>query len=177
MAQFVSEYEEIDYEGTITDEGSEFTLLPDGDYDFTVSKVTRCRYEGSDKVPACKEVDVELTIWGAQDKTIITERFYLVRKFEWKLSQFFLSIGVKKHGESLNMRWNIEGMRGKCKVYINHYKKNDGSDGQNNKIKRFYAYDDKVTTVSPQPYQQPQQSWQQPTAPPATSSGWKAGSF
>ena len=193
MAQFGAEYEEIGYEGTIENEDGGFTLLPDGDYDFTVNKVTRGRYEGSDKMPACNSVTVELTIWGPQDKTIITERFFLVKKFEWKLSQFFLSIGLKKHGEQLVMRWNIEGYRGKCKVYVDHYKKQDGSDGQSNKIKKFYAYDEQVQTASPQPsavpqpqYQAPPQQYQQsyqapaqPTyqQPPQTPGGWTAGNF
>ena len=190
MAQFGAEYEEIGYEGMIEEESGGFPLLPEGDYDFTVSKITRGRYEGSDKMPACNSVTVELTVWGAQDKATISERFFLVKKFEWKLSQFFLSIGVKKHGEPLMMRWNIEGMRGKCKVYVDHYKKNDGSDGQSNKIKKFYAYDEQVQTVSPQPAvpasntpQQYQQSYQQPTQQtswqqrPQTSGGWTPGNF
>lgn len=195
MAQFGAEYEEIGYEGMIENEDGGFTLLPEGDYDFTVSKITRGRYEGSDKMPACNSVTVELTVWGAQDKATISERFFLVKKFEWKLSQFFLSIGVKKHGEPLMMRWNIEGMRGKCKVYIDHYKKQDGSDGQSNKIKKFYAYDEQVQTASPQPpqYQAPppqyqqsyrapaqQTAWQQPPQSPGgrtPSAGWTAGNF
>jgi hypothetical protein len=188
--QFGAEYEEIGYEGVIENEDGGFVLLPDGDYDFTVNKVTRSRYEGSSKMPSCNIVSVELTIWGAGgDKTIITERFFLVKKFEWKLSQFFLSIGLKKHGEQLVMRWNIEGYKGKCKVYIDNYKKQDGSDGQSNKIKKFYAYDENVRTVSstaPSPQQQYQQTyqqyqaptqqstWQQPTQ---SSSGWAAGKF
>ena len=186
MAQFGAEYEEIGYEGTIENEDGGFTLLPDGDYDFTVNKVTRGRYEGSDKMPACNSVTVELTVWGPQDKTVITERFFLVKKFEWKLSQFFLSIGLKRHGEQLVMRWNIEGYRGKCKVYVDHYKKQDGSDGQSNKIKKFYAYDEQVQTASPQPqYQAPPQQYQQsyqapaqPTyQPPQSPGGWTAGNF
>jgi hypothetical protein len=192
--QFGPEYDEIGYEGTIENEDGGFVLLPDGNYDFTVNKVTRSRYEGSDKMPSCNAVSVELTVWGAGgDKTIITERFFLIKKFEWKLSQFFLSIGLKKHGEQLVMRWNIEGYKGKCKVYIDNYKKQDGSDGQSNKIKKFYAYDENVRTVSstaPSPQQQYQQTyqqtyqqyqaptqqstWQQPTQ---SSSGWAAGKF
>lgn len=204
MAQFGAEYEEIGYEGTIENEDGGFVLLPDGDYDFTVNKVTRSRYEGSDKMPSCNTVSVELSVWGAGgDRATITERFFLVKKFEWKLSQFFLSIGLKKHGEQLVMRWNIEGYKGKCKVYIDNYKKQDGSDGQSNKIKKFYAYDENVQTVSPQqtayqaqpyqtaPTQQYQQTYQQYQAPaqtawqntpagaprPQTSSGWTTGKF
>ena len=189
MSQFGTEYEEIGFEGTIENEDGGFVLLPEGDYDFTVNKVTRGRYEGSDKMPACNSVSVELTVWGAQDKAVITERFFLVRKFEWKLSQFFLSIGVKKHGEPLCMRWNIEGMRGKCKVYIDKYQKQGGGEGQSNKIKKFYAYDENVQTISAQPRyeqqsQQPQpqsygqQQYQQNYQPPQTpGSSWSAGNF
>ena len=154
--QFGAEYEEIGYEGTIENEDGGFVLFPDGDYDFTVNKVTRSRYEGNDKMPSCNTVSVE-------------------------------------HGEQLVMRWNIEGDKGKCKVYIDNYKRKDGSDGQSNKIKKFYAYDENVQTVSstapPQqqyqtaPTQQYQQSyqtstqqstWQQPTQ---SSHGWAAGKF
>lgn len=190
MANYTNgnEFDEIDFEGTISEEGQEFVLLPEGDYDYTVSKIIRTRHEASQNLPACNEVDVELTIWGPSDKTTVTERFFLVRKFEWKLSQFFLSLGLKKHGEQLVMRWNIEGMHGKCKIYVDKYKKQDGSEGQSNKIKKFYAYDDNVSTVSaplqqspaPQQYpqyqtavNQPQQSaWQQPQ-----NGGWAPGQF
>lgn len=161
------EFEELGYEGTIEDEGSGFVLLPEGDYDFTVSKITRGRHQGSEKMPACNCVTVELTVWGQEDRTTVTERLFLVKKFEWKLSQFFLSIGLKKHGEPLNMRWNIEGMRGKCRVYVDKFQKKDGGEGQSNKIKKFYAYDENVTTLSPQAN----------TQQPQTGSAWKAGAF
>lgn len=164
------EMQEMDYEGQIADESSAFTLLPDGDYDFTIKKVTRNRYEGSDKMPACNSVSVELTVWGAEDQTTITERFFLLKKFEWKLSQFFLSIGLKKHGEPLNMRWNIEGMKGKCKVYIDTYRKSNGEDGKSNKVKKFYAYDENVTTLSPTPKTSAYTA-------PTQQSGWTPGQF
>lgn len=192
MQQNYNEFEEIGYEGTIEDEGSDFVLLPEGDYEFTVNKVVRTRHEASANLPECNEVDVELTIWGAADKATVTTRFFLVRKFEWKLSQFFRSIGLKKHGEPLVMRWNIEGFRGKCRVIVNKFQKRDGSgERQNNEIKKFYAPEDDVQTVSapvqqyqapPQQYQQTaqgyqqtaqQQSWQQPQQ----SGGWKPGQW
>jgi hypothetical protein len=89
------------------------------------------------------------------------------------------------------MRWNIEGYKGKCKVYIDNYKKQDGSNGQSNKIKKFYAYDENVQTVSStalqqyqaSPQQQYQQTYQQPAQqtswqqPPRSSSGWTTGKF
>lgn len=193
MANY-NEFDEIGYDGMIEEEGSDFVLLPEGDYEFTVNKVVRTRHEASQNLPECNEVDVEFTVWGASDKAIITERFFLIRKLEWKLSQFFLSIGLKKHGEPLNMRWNIEGMKGKCKVIVEKYQKRDGTgEGQSNRIKKFHAYDEDVKVASApiqtayqqqyqQPYTQPaQQSYQQPAQQtwqqPQQSGGWKPGQW
>jgi len=98
---------------------------------------------------------------------------------------------LKKHGEPLKMNWAAaQGKTGKCHVYIDTYKKKDGSDGQSNKIRKFYAYDENVQTLSPQtPYSQSQQYQQAPQPQqyqypqtnqyqqPAQGGGWKAGTF
>jgi len=165
---------EYGWEDEIVNEGGDYVLLPEGDYEYTVEKVDRARHAGSEKVPPCNMAKVTFTIWGAEDKIEITENFFLCNKFEWKLSALFLSLGMKKHGEPLKMNWTaVPGSKGKCRVYIDNYKKKDGSDGQSNKIKKFYAYDEQVMTVSPQ-----MQNASQPGnhSQPA-SSGWKAGTF
>lgn len=200
------EFEELDFEGEISEESSGFTLLQEGDYDFTVNKVSRTRYSGGDNIPACNEVDVEISVWGANGQhTLQKVRFFLVKKFEWKLSQFFLCLGIKKHNEPLRMRWNIEGMNGKCKLEVRDYTTKDGRHGQSNEVKYFYAYDEEVTTALNAPqtnqmqaqpmYQQPvrqyappmQQAYQQPiqtpyqpqpqSAPTQAHGGWKPGAF
>ena len=188
---------ELGWEDEISNEGTDFVLFPEGDYDFTVSKVERARHAGSEKVPACNMAKVTFTVWGAEDKIEITENYFLCNKFEWKLSALFLATGLKKHGEPLKMQWGaITGARGKCHVYIDNYKKKDGSDGQSNKIKKLYAYDEaaKITTIQPvqqaqpqyqQPtYQQPQYQqpvqYQQPAQPQYTEppqGGWTPGNF
>lgn len=183
---------EYGWEDMISDEGKEFVLLPEGDYDFTVSKIERARHPGSEKMPPCNMAKVTVTVWGKEDKIEITENLFLCNKMEWKLSQFFLSIGLKKHGEPLKMNWAAaQGRSGKCHVYVDTYKKKDGSgEGKSNKIRKFHAYDDNVQTLSPQANTQqgytqpqggyPQQGYSQPqqnyNTPPA-SGGWKAGSF
>lgn len=173
----MDEFKEYGWDDEIVNEGADFTLLPEGDYDFTVSKFERARHAGSDKIQPCNMAKVTFTIWGAEDKIEITENFYLCNKFEWKLSALFLAIGQKKHGEPLRMNWNaVTGAKGKCRVYIDKYKKKDGSDGQSNKIKKFYAYDEQVTTI--QPANQPvPQSYQQPTIPGANVPSWQTGQF
>lgn len=181
---------EYGWEDMITDEGSEWKPLPEGDYDFTVTKIERARHAGSEKMPPCNMAKVTVTVWGKEDKAEITENLFLCNKMEWKLSQFFLSIGLKKHGEPLKMNWAAaQGKKGKCHVYIDTYKKKNGSEGQSNKIRKFYAYDENVQTISPQANGQqgytqpqggyPQQGYSQPqnyNAPPANG-GWKAGAF
>ena len=171
----MDEFREFGWEDEIVNEGSEFVLLPEGDYDFTVTKIERTRHNGSDKMPPCNMAKVTLTVWGADDKTEIVENLFLCSRMEWKLSQFFLAIGLKKHGEPLRMNWTAaQGKTGKCHVYIDNYKNKNGEDRQSNKIKKYYAYDEQVQTLSPkiQTTYQPQQTYQQPAA-----GGWKPGSF
>jgi hypothetical protein len=167
----MDDFKEIGWEDEINDEGEGFsyTLLPEGDYDFTVAKFERARHAGSAKVPPCNMAKVTFTIWGAEDSVEITENYFLCKKFEWKLSQLFLAVGLKKHGEPLRMNWGaLAGTRGKCRVYIDNYTKKDGTAGQSNKIKKLYAYDENVDTVKPTAQQhgytnvQPAQTYQQP---------------
>lgn len=180
---------EFAWDDEIVEEGGNFVLLPEGDYDFTATKVERARFNGSEKMPPCNMAKVTFTIWGENDKVEITENFLLNSKMEWKLSALFLAIGLKKHGEPLRMNWNaVPNSTGKCHVYIDTYVKKDGSQGQSNKIKRFYAYDEAVQTLSPQPnqqqsyqqpvqYQSPPQRYQQPTGYNPNGTKWKAGQF
>lgn len=166
---------EFGWEDEICDEGKAFVLLPEGDYDFTVKGYERARFAGSEKMPACNMAKVTFIINGAEDTIEITENYFLANKFEWKLSQLFLSVGLKKHGETLHMNWNaLAGLSGKCHIYIDNFKRKDGSDGQSNKIKKLYAYDENVVTIKPNAqaqYTTPQTASNMPNA------NWKAGQF
>lgn len=117
---------------------SEFTLLPEGDYDFTVKSFTRGRHQGSDKLPACNKAIVKIEVADGTDTTTIEHNFFLHTKCEGILSSFFIAIGQKKHGEPLKMNWNSAvGARGKCKVYIDKWTSNNGNEMQSNKIRKF----------------------------------------
>ncbi|MEZ3453919.1 MAG: DUF669 domain-containing protein [Oscillospiraceae bacterium] len=159
----------FDWNDEINNEDS-FVLLPDGDYEFTVKDFERTRFDGSDKLPACNKAIVTLTVHGEHDNAVITENFLLCSQLEWKISALFLSVGMKKHGEPLRMNWGaLPGKKGRCRVFTDNYKKKDGSDGQSNKIKKFYAYDEDVNII--QPVQK------QPSAQQVQTSGWQAGKF
>lgn len=129
---------ELDWDSEINME-SEFTLFPEGDYNFTVVSFERARYQGGAKLPSCNEVIVKIKIDGRElGSTTILHYLFLHTKCEGKLSEFFIAIGLKKHGEKYAMNWNdIQGKTGRCKVYIDTFTRKDGTTGQSNKIKRF----------------------------------------
>ncbi len=189
---------EFGWNDEITEEGGNYEPLPEGNYDFTVAKVERARSQGKGKLPPCNMAKVTFDVWGADDKREITVNFVLHSSLEWKLSQLFLSVSMKKHGEPLRMDWTgIIGKKGKCQVIIRKYVKNDGTKGVTNDITYLYAYDEQVTTVSPVVAQSAPQQYVQPTYPPqyvqptyppqyntqpampntATPNNWTPGSF
>jgi hypothetical protein len=90
--------EYLAYDGTIEDEGEEreFTLLTPGEYPFTVQSFER-KYAST----GAPMVKLELDING----TTVYDNLVLMKKTEWKLSQFFIAIGLKKRGEPLSMNW------------------------------------------------------------------------
>ena len=107
---------EFGWDDVIEKDGGDFVLLPEGDYNFTVTKFERGRFNGSDKMPACNQAKLELTIHSLEygDVTVF-HTLFLHTKTEGLLSNFFAGIGQKKKGERARMNWNaVVGSRGKC---------------------------------------------------------------
>lgn len=174
---------ELGWDDEIEQESS-WILLPEGDYRFTVEKYIRARHAGSEKIPPCNKAIVSFRVFdGKGNSVLITENLFLHTSMEWKLSEFFASIGMKQKGEKARMNWNeVYNKSGVCHVKIRNYKKKDNSDGQANQIDKLYpAYDQpQISTVSQTAYTPPQQSYAQTYTPqPQTSAqgGWKPGSF
>lgn len=128
---------------------SEFELLPAGEYSFTVESLERGRFDGSDKMSACPKADLTLilkTTDGKEAKAFDT--LYLHSKAEWRLSQFFTAIGIKKKGEPLRMNWGqVPGSTGRLKLSVNKYKSKDGEDRENNRVERYLPYEQKAFTA------------------------------
>ncbi|EJW19178.1 hypothetical protein M5X00_17350 [Paenibacillus alvei] len=155
---------ELGWDDEIVKDGGDFVLLPEGDYNFTVTKFERGRFTGSDKMPACNQAKLELKIHCPQNGDVtIFHNLFLHTKTEGLLSAFFSAIGQKKKGEPLRMNWNaVIGAKGRCQIEHHKYKK-DGRELVNNQVKRFYPYDEYLKQVQGnaiQP-QQTQQSYQQ----------------
>lgn len=129
---------ELQWDDVIEKDSSDYVLLPEGDYNFTVESFDRGRHSGSDKMPPCNKAVLKLRIEGPNGPAYINHNLFLHTKTEGLLSTFFACIGQKKKGEPLRMNWNqVPGSTGKAKVRIYKYTK-DGEERQINEIKKFY---------------------------------------
>lgn len=137
---------EFNWDDIIENDGGEYILLPEGDYDFKVLSFKRERHQGSAKLPPCNKAVLNIEVTSPQGKTTIRHNLFLHSKCEGLLCAFFNSIGQRKRGEKLQMNWNsVTGATGKCKVKIHTWTKDDGSQGQNNEISKFYEKEEKPT--------------------------------
>ena len=115
---------EFDWNDTI-EKDSSFVELPEGDYDFVIDHYERGRSQGSDKIPASNMAIVFFNIRSDDGyEATIRENFILHSKLEWKLSELFCSVGLKKKGEALKMNWNaLPGLSGRAHVTLDPDKK------------------------------------------------------
>lgn len=135
---------ELNWEDEIEKDGSDFILLPEGDYDFVVDSFERGRHNGSEKLPPCNKAILKLRIDTNDGAALISHNLFLHTKTEGMISAFFESIGQKKKGEKIRMNWNaVPGAKGRCKIGIHEWIGNDGEKRQGNNIKKFYPFEGK----------------------------------
>lgn len=162
---------EFGWDDTIEKDG-EFVLLPAGDYAFEVTGFERARHNGSTKLPACNKAVVSIQITGAAGKSTIKHNLFLHTKTEGLLCQFFVGIGLRKHGEPLKMDWNrVTGTRGVCKVGIHKWKNDKGEDFEGNDIIKIYD-PEKLPAPPQQAAPVQQQPVQQQPVQQAAPGGW-----
>lgn len=137
--------EALDWNSQIENE-SEFVLLPEGEYNFVVESMERGRFNGSDKMSACPMALLSINVSDNDGNSgTINERLMLHKKMEWKLSQFFVSIGQKKKGEPLNPNWNeVPGSSGKLKLGTRKYTNNAGEQQEINQVKEYLPKEKKA---------------------------------
>ena len=149
---------ELDWEETIEDPGSDFVLLPEGEYEFTVDHFDRDRHNGSDKLPPCKKVILYLHVETPQGTAEVRESLFLHTKGERKRYSFFICIGQGEAGKPLTMRWaNVPGARGRAKFGVREY-----NGKKYNEVKKFL--EPAVPAAAPGGYQQPAGGYAQPGA-------------
>ena len=139
-----SDYEELDLNGSIEQE-SQFTDIPVGDYEGIIDhyEIGTCDWD-NENYNGKKMLTIYINVDAGGQEVQLRDNIVLVKNMEWKLSQFFTSIGQKKKGEPLVMNWNtVPGSTGTLELEINHYTKNDGSKGENNRVKKFLPKEQK----------------------------------
>lgn len=142
MSDYENKGYELDWDSEIENEGSEFIVAEPGDYDFVVTAFERSRFQGSAKMPPCNQakLTIRLEIPGSDGTCEIKHNLFLHSKTEWKLCEFFTSIGQRQSGQRVAMNWNaVIGSRGRCKVSKRSFESNkDGKTLWTNDIDKFY---------------------------------------
>lgn len=133
----------LDWDSEISAESS-FTVLPEGEYPFTVISFEREYHNGSEKLPACPKAKLKIEIDGGEKGiSSVFHNLFISRKTEGLLCEFFTSIGLKKPGEPLRMNWQaVFGASGRCKIGVREYNGNEY-----NEIKKFLKPEDKPATA------------------------------
>lgn len=149
MADYANNNVGMDWNDTIENDGQEFIILEEGDYNFVVSAFERGRFPGSAKMQACNKATITLQVETEEGIASIRTDLILNRLVEWRISAFFRAIGRKKHGEKLVMEWNhLVGAKGRAHFKPRKYTDKDGNEKQANDVDRFYDYDEKYFPAS-----------------------------
>ena len=129
---------ELGWDDTIQNDGEEFVLIPDGIYAYRITKMERGRLAGSTKLPPCNQASVFIEVSTDIGHKTIEDKLKLHSQMEWLLCAFFRSIGLRKEGEKLQMRWNeVVGKRGWVEIETRSYLTKNGEERQINSVKRW----------------------------------------
>ncbi len=133
----------MDWNDAIEEDGQEYVLLPEGDFNFTVTNFERGRFPGGPKVPACNKATITVQVDTKEGIATVKFDLLLYRSLEWRISSFFRCIGQKKHGEKLTMDWNkVIGSKGRAHFKQRSYTNNQGEEKFTNDIDRFIDYNE-----------------------------------
>jgi len=138
---------ELGWDDEIEKDSGEFILLPEGDYDFTVTAFERARHDGSEKLPPCNKAVISLEIESPEGAATIKHNLFLHTKTEGMISAFFIGIGQKKHGEKIKPNWGaVVGSKGRAKIGIHKWTNDSGEEKSYNQVKKFYEPEDTPAT-------------------------------
>lgn len=124
------------YTMTFDIEEQEYVLLAPGEYEFTVDSVDFGDYNGSDKIPACGKVTVNIHVDTDKGKAFLNNNFYVCKEAAGMIAAFFKCIGMIKEGQkTFSPDWDhIKGKKGIVKTSQREYKGN-----MYNQVDRFIA--------------------------------------
>ena len=110
---------ELGWDDSIKQDSQNFDPIPEGDYNVTIEKYDRSRSKGEGKLPPCNMAVVYFIVHGPDREITIRENYILHSSLEWKLSELFRGVGLKKEGEELRMDWNaLPGKTARAKIGV-----------------------------------------------------------
>lgn len=133
----------LDWDSEIITTSSDFPPLDEGEYPFTVEKFERAFIKSGNNA-GNQQADYTLRVTAPNDNTTLVHyRIGLALNQTWKITAWNKALGLipedMPEGESFKPDW--EGAVGKtamCELIIKEYKKNDGSIGKTNDVKRIW---------------------------------------
>lgn len=131
--------QDLGWDGYLVDDGDNYELLDPGYYPFRVKKLTKERFEGSDKMAACSRAKLTLEVTVGDHTATIIDRLMLNTKRQWVIIRFFESLGFTRDAEGrMQMHWNeIDDKEGWLKIKQRTYKGKDGSDKVTNDVEEY----------------------------------------
>lgn len=96
-----------------------FVDIEDGEYDFFVDHFERAKVSNDNSKYIGQNMAVIYCNIQAPGDPQLKTSIIMNTKFQWKLSQFFISIGQMKNEDNAKVRpnWNmIGGSRGRCRI-------------------------------------------------------------
>lgn len=110
---------ELGWDDSIKQDSQNFDPIPEGDYNVTIEKYDRSRSKGEGKLPPCNMAVVYFIVHGQDREITIRGNYILHSSLEWKLSELFRGVGLKKEGEELRMDWNaLPGKTARAKIGV-----------------------------------------------------------
>ncbi len=121
----------LSWDAIIEDEGTGgWEPLEPGEYDFEVVNYNR-KFAKDNTTPV---LELILLVNGREVK----DWLHFKKKAEWKISQFLICIGMKKHGEPSQVKFDeLIGSKGRCQITVSTFRKNDGSEGKGNNVGNY----------------------------------------
>lgn len=133
---------EMGWNDSIQEDGVSRVILNEGDYEFKVTGFVRGRFNGSEKIAPCNKASLTLEVESVEGTATVRTDLLLTKSLEWKISSFFRSIGLKKHGEAVIMDWNkVLGSKGRAHFKAKQYTNKYGETKEFNDVVYFMDYD------------------------------------
>ena len=119
-----------------------FITLPEGEYEFTVTKCERGYFPGSKKMAACEKFSIELRVETDDGVAVIKDTLFLLNQWTNRIYFYLVTTGIKRVGEQLILEpedfLKTIGRTGKAKIVIDEFLSR--RDGQRKKINKVAFY-------------------------------------